>query len=451
MADLVRFCITLPIALLLGEPNDTSYEFTGPVSQAVNKLTDFVKSTSKNSSIYATTSTEECLERMKNNQSDMTSSMFLYHESSHYYQIPVPMFVSQIEFMVGYKLDEKTFKPVDYGTVFTNVSLLSLSVYFLCAVLILSFLFIVCVSTWIHQSFSLSNCRRLERKKSRKRTFIKAFILEARMVFYRKSKRLRLTNFLFAILCFYLITCFMIIYKTSRIIVEQPFVVTDYQQLIADKTALPAFYDFKIQISQKFKSAPPASLKGKIWSKLVKSGTVLTSAVHSTYDLDKLDRPTVERFEEMNQNHSVIFASSIIMNLLRSWSCASSWPGPLRRLLVYKDDSEGEELLGYALSRSFFEKRRQFITARLRWLFESHLIIEFYKGILDVSNLAYALKSVPKEYQNRQNLACNNKNSFGREVFVKSICLEYFLSFFALVICLYFLAKMVSVYEILLA
>ena len=199
----------------------------------------------------------------------MSTSTFLFSEDSPYYQVPVPMFVSKVVFMTGYDLKGKTFQPKDYGTVFTNISLLEAPVYLWVLFLVVSLIAVIWASKLIH-SRQRSKLRRnrlsnsTKKNRSIKNRLIMRCLRRTRLVLDGKSEKLRLITFLCVILSFYLVTSFMILYKTSRIIVEKPFVVTNYEQSINDRTALPGFFDFQFSVSQKFKNSPDWTLRAKV-------------------------------------------------------------------------------------------------------------------------------------------------------------------------------------------
>lgn len=439
MSPLIRMCVPLPLQTETKMRPDGSHYVDGTMSEVGNELINLLERMSRNQTFHVTTSTEECLERVKNNQSDIATSFV--QENMSGYRVPVPMFLNKVEFLTGYNLMGKSFKPMDYGTVFDNATLLQMPVYLCTLLFLLLFFLVIClrILTLKHQR---------SRKKPKNGYFIKRVVRETSLVFYTKSES-QLINLLFSILCFYLITCFMILYKTSRIIVEQPYVVTSYEQLIEDKTALPSFFDSMAQVSQKFESAPVETLKGKIWQKLITSGENWKSHVHVSLDYDSLIQIVLDGFRDGDTNHSVLFASSRTMNLVKSMFCGSSPQNELWRLEVFSDQSEDEELFGWPISPEFLAKHGRFFVLHKRRLFESTVILKFYKWAMDTSSYAYEIAQTDKKHINQQNLACSDDFSLETDIQVKAIGLEYFASFFGFSLFLFFLARMVNVYEIL--
>lgn len=436
----VRMCVTLPVESELNQRKDGSYYVTGAMDVVCNELIDIANRLHKNISYYITTSTDECIERLKSNRSDMVTSMFVYHEESPLYQVPIPMFLSKITFLTGYNLKEKRETLMDHGTVFTNVNLLETPVYLCSALLILSFILVI----WARTLINSSRASRVYSGKKR----IPFALREIELAFYGKSKILRLVTFSFAILSFYLLTCFMILYKTSRLIKHQPYVVTNYQQLIKDRTALPVFYDVITEVSSKFKSAKVNTVKGKIWSKLMRAQIDPSSYIHTGHHTNFLGKVVERGFAQMNENRTVLFASTMTMNVVKTMFCGSSPGEQIWRLFVFSDDSEGEELLGYAMSKNASHSYIAYFVPRFRWMFESGIIQKFYKWAMDASNLAYQISGTNKRHQNEQNLACSDHYSDETDIRVKPICVEYFTSFFGLTILLCCIAKAVNAYEI---
>lgn len=177
----------------------------------------------------------EYLQRIKTNKIDIATAFSPGQMLD--YRVPVPMFVTKPQFLTAYKLTGKSFKPVDVATVFENATLLEPPVYAGSLLLILSFFLAIFIHVWTKQQ-----PKKKERPTSGKKndSFISRVLRESAQVFYDQSD-LRLISLPFVILCFYLITCFGSLYETSCIVVDRPYVVSNYQQLIKDKTAVPGF------------------------------------------------------------------------------------------------------------------------------------------------------------------------------------------------------------------
>ena len=51
----------------------------------------------RSASYFFTTNSEECVERFKNNQSSMVTSVFLHHQESPVYHVPVQIFITKVQ------------------------------------------------------------------------------------------------------------------------------------------------------------------------------------------------------------------------------------------------------------------------------------------------------------------------------------------------------------------
>ena len=454
MSKLLRICSTIPVQSQPQKRPDGSYFYDGVASRVGNEMLDLLGRTVKNFSLFATISTDECVKRLKNNETDMSTSAFMFSEDSPYYQVPVPMFDSKIVFMAGYDLKGKTFQPKEYGTVFTNISLLEAPVYLWALFLVVSLIAVIWASTLVH-SRQRSKLRRnrlsnsTKKNRSIKNRLIMRCLRRTRLVLDGKSEKLRLITFLCVILSFYLTTCFMILYKTSRIIVEQPYVVTNYEQLINDRTAIPGFYDFKISVSHKFRDAPNGTRRAKVWSKLIEARENASEFITYGFKVSELQKSTAKIFMEMERNHSVIIASSTVVKILKNWFCTTSFlTNEIRRLMIFSDSSEGEDIFGYAVSKLFPKEYETFFMARLRWLVESNIVLHYYSWASNMKSEAKFLNFVDRTHQVEQDRVCSEDFSPEMDINVKAICPEYFLSFFAFMLCLFFIAYAVNLFEI---
>ena len=241
--------------------------------------------------------------------------------------------------------------------------------------------------------------------------------------------------------------------RTDRRSQQEQYLMTSYRQLIEDTTALPGFYDVVEEVSIKFKSAPQDTLRRKIWEKLLASGVDPKNMIQN--GMSKVSVPELSRktFYNMNRNHNVVMASTLAINLLKSVMCGFSSEEELWRLVIFSDDSEGEQLLGWAVSRHISTQTSRYYMPRLmpRWMFESSVILEFYKWATGESLMGHTLSGASKKHMYEQRLACSDDYSPGENIHVRAIGLKYFGSFFALVLLLFFIAQISHMYHVLFA
>ena len=150
----------------------------------------------------------------------------------------------------------------------------------------------------------------------------------------------------------------------------------------------------------------------------------------------------------MNRDHSVVVASTLVINLLKSVICGFSSEEELWRLLIFSDDSEGEQLLGWPISKHISVQYSKYYLPRFRWMFESSVILEYYKWATGESFLGYSLSGTTKKHIFEQRLACSDDYSPNEIIYVRAIGLKYFASFFGLVLLLLFITQIVHVYDV---
>lgn len=451
----MRICLTTTTKVELKTAQDGSYRIEGYGSHNYMEFARIADQLFyKNFTLFSTTNDEECMDRLRSNQSDVSTAMSPYFGNLKDYQVPVPMFLSRLSFMTGYDFEAKSPKTKECGSVFDNFTLFAPSAYFWTCFLLFVFVTFIAVKTsinWNHKKCFLINLKRLKKRAvhSRFKCTFAQVSKEVRRTFYCTSEQFRLVSLLFVILCFYLVKFFAISYKTSQIIVEEPFVVDSYEKLLGDKDALPAFYDVIARTSEKFQHSPKNTVKGRIWSKLMEANVDVNDFIRGGNNTRKgpdLLALVRRQFKLMDEKHCVLFASSVTINLLRTIYYASSPDGELWRIFVFADESEDEDLLGYPLS-NFYENKKYFV-ARIRRLFEYFIINKFYIKALDASKLGYALTGASKEHQFKQNLICSDDFSHEIHVQVDGIRVNYFRSFFVTVFISYFTAGLVQVAEL---
>ena len=131
MVKMVRKCLaTTSNVELKTNPRDGSYYVEGLGSEGYMVFMDIFNSVFKeNNTFYYTEDPDECLHRLKCNQSDYSTTLYIYYNTSLGVKIPLVAFSSKTTFLSGYNLNENPSKPSECGTVFDNLNLLEPSVH----------------------------------------------------------------------------------------------------------------------------------------------------------------------------------------------------------------------------------------------------------------------------------------------------------------------------------
>lgn len=439
----MRVCLTSTIKNEVIRRKDGSSFISSLVgSEAYNGfIRIFDQTFSKNNTYHSTTETEECIARLISNESDISTAILSMDENVKDYKVPVPIRASKVSFLTGYDLKRKPVKVKDLVNVFSNFNLLQPSVYF-CSLLII-FLLMLLISARMWMFFN-------QRGQKKKRIHWRAIRRELMAVYFGNSQKFKWITLLFVILTFYLVNSFKILYKTSQIILEEPKVIKSYRQLLEEEQVLPTFYEPLTKVSMRFRNAPKNSWRGRIWSKLL---------AHSRGDISNyfltgstLHRNPVkflrEQFELMHNEQIVIFGLKMTSTLMMTTFSSVSPDDQLWRIFIFSDQSEHEDRLGFQLSH-FFPDENYFIR-RLRRLTESYIIEYFSFLVADGRHYFEKLASTSKSHRREQSLVIDGLYSFGSDIQVDVVGLQYFGCFINFLLVLIMVARIVLSYEILL-
>ena len=375
-----------------------------------------------NSSFFVTLSPKECLERLKNNESDFSHILIPLSTDSSFYHASQTILPGKIQFVTGYNTSEDGQVAKDSATVFTNVELLQPEVY-LCSLFLLFCLFnIVIMRLWIHRR------QRLQLKSGRRPL---ALLVKREMsgIFYHSSNHFKFITFLYALFCFYVVTSFLCVYKTSHVIAEKPFYPTSYKESLEHKTSVIGWYDQFVIASESFRFAPPRSLKGRLWKKMLASGKEQLYRVDPATTSPTALPALISGFSRaIVHSKDICVVSSIAISLLKSLACGFSPEGQLWFLKIFSDPIEQELVYGYAMASAFSASK--VIEKSLQRAFEGHILAHHYKLSFEITHIANRLAGTGKQHQWKQYLACNHEDALIPKVEVHAIHLSYFHSFF---------------------
>ena len=386
-----------------------------------------------NMSIYTTSRPEECLERLTHNQSDISNAFISIRQLASGYFVPEVFSAGKVQFITGYNVSEDEVVGEETATALGNVALLQAEVYLCALLLTLAFVGFIAARIWL-----FTRSPRPEKK-------LRLIRKEVDAMFYYSSERFKLISTLFCVLCFYIITSFLCLYKTSHVIVEKPFYPKSYQESLDHKTSLAFFLDILAVVSDGFKSAPKDTVKGKLWIKLLASGR--TDAYdYGQLNLAMLPMRVKNASREMTEFKGISVASPLSMPLLRSMACGGSPEGQLWIMKVSADPAEQEVIFGPALRKT--SPFSSLYARRFKRSFETHVLYRMYMRSLDLIELAGSFMGTSSTHRWKQQVVCENEDAFTLDPEVKAIPLSYFRSFFLVCSVIWLLALIVNLVQI---
>lgn len=328
-----------------------------------------------------------------------------------------------------------------------NVDLIRPSVHLSAFGLVLSAMLVVLAS--ICMKFQHNE----EKKKSSIRELIKFIIKnlgkELVLIYYGSSIKFKWLSLLFTILTFYMTTSFMCLYKTSQIIVHEPFVVKNYQMLINDKASLPIFHDISNSTIDYFRFAPDGSTRKKVWTKLINSGdgwrTNILSKNVNLFNYGALKY----LFNFIHKENYILFSLFPLIDYIRTILCSMSPKPELWRVFKFHDDSEKENLFSFAISSHYNHMRS--IRRSLSLFFESHIWHENkQKNLKYFEHFVRFDNHIDRKHRCEQDRICSKDYKFTSDLTVHPIGLNYFKSFFLACLIIYLIAFIVQKIELLL-
>lgn len=394
-----------------------------------------------NSTFYATSENDECLQRIVNNQSDFVNYLMPLQTISDDYHAQIPLFIGQTQFIAGFKSIEGKGGAKDTATVFTNADLLQLPVYLWALFTVISLVLFVCIRVFMFHR-EMPRCSLIQRRT----TLTQRIGGELSGVFYYSSHHFKLITLLYSLLCFYLVTSFLCLYKTSHIIAENPFYPKTYEQSLRDETSLLLYYDQFAAVSNGFRDASVGSVKRKLWDKLMAS-----SRKDDIFSRDKDAAQlaiTLKKFASgILNSRDIAAASSVMIGILKSFACGLSSEDELYFLRILSDPSEAELITSTVFSKRFAGVRT--LERSYRRGSESHIVIHHYMLTTDVSYISFEIAGTSRNHQWRQHLACTSPEALEQQVDVHGIPLSYFHSFFVACVSVWAVASLVNLCEIL--
>lgn len=385
-----------------------------------------------NVSFHLTSKAEECLNRLEENLTDSTSVFMPIDSISNYFIVPQPLFAGRLQYVTGYNVSDKMQDEDDSATVASNADLLDIEVYLWALFLLTSFITFIVIRVILLYSSGSFYLRM---------TLVQKIMKQLGRVFYQNSVRFRWITLLYTLLCFYMVTSFLCLYKTSHIIVEKPFYAKSYQESLDHPSSLAFYYDQFSVISTIFKNSPPDSLRGKMWAKLAATGR---QDDYSGSAMNPANLPAVLKkgSEEMTVRRGICLAAPLIIPLIRSLACGFSPEDQLWIVKMIADPSEPEVIYGHAIS--LFNRMPRSFSVKMRSLFETHFLARAYTNGLNQAELAAGMVGTSKHHQWKQNVVCEDEDAFAVQPTVHAITLHYFRSFFTACLVVWLIAFLIN-------
>ena len=431
----MRICIPTIVKNTLNKRKDGSYGIDGfGASQYLELIDIFSRTYGRNSTFHLTNHRIECIERMKNNQSDFSSFYLPIFKDTEHFSIPTSIMSTKLAFLTGYDLMRKPVKPRQCADVLINISLLDPLTYFWSFIVTIILVLFISLKIWAT----------MKTKEKKTKHVWKHISKELMSLYYGNSDKFRLICLLFTILSFTLVNSFKILYKTSQIAVEEPFVVSDYEQLLYHETAKPLFCDLYVRISQEFLNPPVGSLREKIRDKVIKSG----QAGHNfTCFIKVLNQFLANLYRGMHERNDVIFGTTSTIRMLNTAVCGYAPEDELWRFFFFSDPSESESLYGFSVS--IFYSNKKFYAHRMTKLIEQHILSQYMFITMDMSIIVRRLRETSANHFYLQQAVCRHYEPMDEEIDVTPLSSRYFGPFTNVTLVLLFFALIALAFEIL--
>lgn len=432
LKTMIRFCFTTshPVGAYQKSDGEWTVDGVGADAYLDGVKTLVLVTRPYNTSIYFTTDTNECLDRLTNNESDLSTVYLPIQEFTDGYFVPHPLIGGRLQFIAAYNISDSDQPGEDVATVVDNFQLLDYEVYACSFFLLLSFILFIIARIWLFTS--ISHIKRSSR--------LRRIMAEVGKIFFYTSTRFKFITALYSMLAFYIMTSFLSVYKTSRVIVDRPFLPKSYQDSLDHESSFAFLYDQISNVSSEFRAAPASSLRGKLWKKLTDA--------HRENDFENMDDPTQfaqlvhNMVFEITQRNSIFIAAPIIIPLLKSAGCGLSQENELHVIKVFADPSEPEFNYGNAVRKN--SPFVDFIADRLLILLESSIAAHGFELGFDQFEATARIAGTSKSHQWKQRVVCDHENAFIVEPEVQAIALHYFGSFFSSTLVIWAIALVIN-------
>lgn len=324
----------------------------------------------KSSFTFAERDYEVCEEELASNTTDLSTELYLTSEKYTNFTIPAPSWAQKAVMLGAYDMANVT--KYEMASALTSYRLLETAVYMATGTLLLILLLaLIAFSLFKHHRrvealLMMENSAngfdrdliRMKRQLLTQKGFTIGMVKNQVSSFFKGSGcDFKWIGFLVTMLIFYVVFYFNSVYSTSSIVLRGPKLLTTYSEVAEHPTASAYFSDFMLKVSTNFKNAPASSVKGRIWKKhfmLQKEGSGSGYA-----------GLIIQCYLDMRDKKSVTLASSMVLPIAKGTFCALSPPEELRYIKVSADQSEHENVYGFALSVHFKSVKKVIAGLRL--------------------------------------------------------------------------------------
>lgn len=396
----------------------------GPSAKTLVKWVDLGLTIANASEIVGVEKDEDCVQRFLENRSDFSVSFYSIHDESGRFSVPVPCFVTSIYILSGYDVrhyieeQEKQKKSFDILENFTSFS----GVYYILAALWM----LTLILTILARVLMIRRRPRLFRglKRSVDCIFSMASNLD-------EARKWMLVSFTLQIGLFLLLTPFSVYFKTNQVVLEEPSVVSSYEEIMDEKVKI-RYSRMGIDITNYLERASDTPQGERDVIKRMKKYFLSNSK-----DLKLTATPeTLITFGELAKsviNNSYVFlGSDAIIEALRQVLCSWSSEPNLYQMVKFHDPHQQEILVGFTFRMSQLPKK---LVKKLLYAFEGHIpatlltMMDNYMGFGMVSN--------SQAHRHRQLFVCQQQNVIRHrrdEIHVSDM--NFFHHFFELFICI---------------
>lgn len=403
----------------------------GPTSKSIGQWINFVLSLTNVSKVTKGDSYDDCAQVFSKNQSDFSFSTFSIHDTR--FTIPVPAYPISVYILSGYNLTkyekEELLSPPKKFDVLENIDAFSPGTYGLIALWMIT-LFVILM---------------IEMKKVHKRcTFSNVLMKSLRDFFLMMttgSNRWFLLSLILNFGLFLLLTPFCILFKTNQVVVDEPRLITNYEQIIDQRVQIiysriqadPMEY---LKLGSDTRTGTLRNRIRKYYSK--NSRGVETKRSPETISL--LNRLT----KEVVENKAVFMGTNVIAEAFRQVLCSWSMHPNLLQVMKFRDPQQEERLQGFIFRMSNPPKK---MINRLQRAFESHIpsvllnSLENYFGIEVLPN--------PDHHRQKQLLLCQRQHVVEHQKDqVLASSSDFFIHFFTILLALVFVAAVTLCFEV---
>lgn len=316
-----------------------------------------------NASYASQGTTDECIEKLALNQSDIAPISLPYTEENEIYKIPVPWYTLSIDIISGYNVEEYltnlTSKPITRFGLLQNVNLYDYTVYATSLTVIIIFLIILTSQNHIHQS---------KKRKNRRKSLFKYYILlinrTIHSLFSENKQTLNFYFFLFHCCISLILMPFIILFSTSQVVTEKANVIVDFPSIIKSKATVMLMANKKYDFANVLTSRNDKNFDVNQMVKYIEGNHMIQKSPTGAKSLAEY----IEYPQLLTKRSYVFLVPSFYAPLFHATLCSFSKPPKLIHLLTFHDEEHTlDRFSGYIIRKKYSNNK---MTKRFRQIFE---------------------------------------------------------------------------------